>query len=174
MENAKIDRKLNLVLPINMVAGHTIHLYVPQPTKLLFNSISKVLSKFYSLALKDIPIDVVIIDYEQYIDEAIEGMPNRDEYLTKVKSFLEKVLLGSHVYDTSSGEFSGFTEYSEKLTEDDRGVVEGMLLFICALFRYTSQQIKTSLLGDYFTSLTYSEWMKHCEKVFKESKADTK
>lgn len=149
-----IDRKFNLIIPVLDEDDTLLKIYVPQPAKASYDSISRALGYFYKIATKDIPIDVIVIDYKQYIEEAIENYPRKDDFINTFNAFLDRTLSSSYVFDGK--DFKAWPEVT--LSDEVRNNAEGMLVFICALLRYVSPTNRNKLIKDYYTSQDYMEW----------------
>lgn len=162
---AEIDNKLNLVLTINDDEGEETKFFIPQPTRVAFDSIAKFLRVFYQKAISGIPADVLVIDYALIIKES---MDDEDKELPKIQGFIDRTLLGAQVF-LPSGEFKTYPECN--FSEDFKALIEGTLVFSCALYRYVAMSAKKTVLKDITTSLNFTEWKTHCESLRKEAMA---
>lgn len=160
---AEIDNKLNLVLTINDDNGDETKFFIPQPTRVAFDSVAKFLRVFYQKAISGIPADVLVVDYALIIKES---MDDEEKDLPKIQGFIDRTLLGAQVF-LPNGEFKTFNEC--KFSEDFKAIIEGTLVFTCALYRYVAMSAKKTVLKDITTSLNSTEWKTHCENSRKEA-----
>lgn len=160
---AEIDNKLNLVLTINDDNGEETKFFIPQPTRVAFDSVAKFLRVFYQKAISGIPADVLVIDYALIIKES---MDNEEKELPKIQGFIDRTLLGAQVF-LPNGEFKTYSECT--FSEDFKALIEGTLVFTCALYRYVAMSAKKTVLKDITTSLNFTEWKTHCENLRKEA-----
>lgn len=160
---AEIDNKLNLVLTINDDNGDETKFFVPQPTRVAFDSVAKFLRIFYQKAISGVPADVLVIDYALIIKE---GMDDEEKELPKIQGFIDRTLLGAQVF-LPNGEFKTYPECN--FSSDFKAVIEGTLVFTCALYRYVAIGAKKNVLKDIVTSLNFTEWKTHCENSRKEA-----
>ncbi len=161
--NAKID-KFNLIFDSQFDCGK-VHCYVPEPSEIELKNLSRVLGYFYTCFQNNENASVMLIDYDRFIDEALEPITNDDQRNRKreqVSMYLERCLMNASFFDE---------EYSEidknKLSKDDVEIFNGLILFISALYRYSMKEGRRKLIGDYFTSLSATEWIKSCKKSAK-------
>lgn len=166
-EQAKIDSKLNLVLSINDDDGQETKFFIPQPTRVAFDSVAKFLRVFYTKATQKnpIPADVLVVDYALIIKEAMDDEEND---MKKMQSFIDRTLLGASVF-LPNGEFKPYAECT--FSDDFKALVEGTLVFTCALYRYVAMSAKKTLLKDIVTSLDSTAWKTQCESSFKDAMA---
>lgn len=160
MEATKIDNKLNLVLAINDDNGDETKFFIPQPTRVAFDSVAKFLRAFYTKATQKnpVPADVLVIDYALIIKEA---MDDEESEMPKIQGFIDRTLLGASVF-LPNGEFKPYPECT--FSEDFKALVEGTLVFTCALYRYVAVSAKKTVLKDIITSLDSTAWKTQCEK----------
>lgn len=163
----KIDRKNNLILTLMDEDSNINKVYIPEPTQQSFNSILKVLQKFYAMSFMDsIPVDVIVRDYAEIVKEILDG----DEIAIKrVDSFINRSLLGSTIF-THEGEFVPYAEC--KWSDEEKAICEGTLLFVSALYRYVPIQARKKGLKDILTSQTLEDWKISCLDSFKEQEAE--
>lgn len=165
---ASIDRKNNIILTLADEDGDYHKIFVPEPSRASFESILKVLQKFYSLAVSnEIPADVIVRDYIEIVKEIVG---NDDQAIDKVHSFIDRSLSGATIF-TAKGEFLPYPE----CTWDDeiKAICEGTLLFTSALCRYVPIQARKTILKDIITSLPLAEWKTQCLNSFKEQTQET-
>lgn len=165
---AEIDNKLNLVLTINDDNGDETKFFVPQPTRVAFDSVAKFLRIFYQKAINNIPADVIVVDYALIIKENLE---NEEKELPKIQGFIDRTLLGAQVF-LPNGEFKPYSEC--KFSDDFKAIIEGTLVFSCALYRYVAIGAKKTVLKDITTSLNFTEWKTQCENLRKEAMEKSK
>lgn len=164
---AKIDAQQNFVIPLD---GDYL-IFIPQPSKYETMSISKVLGYFYEQISKGASVDVLVVDWERIMDEALDGFVNSENVKANTKSFLDKTMYSSFI-KLPAGKVVAYNE--AKLDEEKQEYFKGTILFICALFRYASQEIRKTVLKGYTTSLTSEAWKKSFSKSSTEFKQDKK
>lgn len=164
---AKIDRKNNLILTLMDEDGNINKIFVAEPTRASFESILKVLQRFYTLAVSNtIPADVIVRDYAELIKEIIDE--NDSVAMNRVHSFIDRCLMGATIF-THDGKFIQYNECG--WSDEIKGIVEGTLLFTSALCRYVPIQARKTILADIVTSLPLTEWRTSCLNSYKEQQA---
>lgn len=164
---AKIDAQQNFVIPLD--GGYLI--FIPQPSKYEVMSISKVLGYFYEQVSKGASVDVIVVDWERLVDEALTDFDRAESIKASVMSFLDKLMYSSFIR-MPDGRVLSYAE--AKLDEEKLEYFKGTILFICALFRYASQEVKKTVLKGYVTSLSSEAWKKSLLTSSTESKQDKK
>lgn len=160
---AKIDRKNNLVLTLADEDGSINKIFVPEPTRAAFESVLKVLQKFYTMAVtNELPADIIVRDYAELVKE-IYGDDN--VAINRVNSFLDRALMGSTIF-TADGAFIPYADCG--WSDEVKGMCEGTLLFTSALYRYVPIQARKTILTDIITSLPLTEWKTACLNSYTE------
>ena len=160
---AKID-KFNIIFDSQFDCGKA-HCYVPEPSEIELKSLSRVLGYFYTCFQNNENASVMLIDYDRFIDEALEPITNDDQRNRKreqVSMYLERSFMNASFFDEEYSEIP-----KDKLSKDDVEIFNGLMLFISALYRYSMKEGRRKLIGDYFTSLSVTEWIKSCKKSAK-------
>lgn len=159
----KIDAQQNFVIPLD---GDYL-IFIPQPSKYETMAISKVLGYFYEQISKGASVDVLVVDWERIMNEALDGFVNAETIKANTKSFLDKTMYSSFI-KLPTGKVVAYNEAN--LDEEKLEYFKGTILFICALFRYASQEIRKTVLKGYTTSLTSEAWKKSFSTSSIESK----
>lgn len=168
-----IDRKLNLVLTdIQTEEDGNLQVFIPQPTKIAIDSISKILGGIYTLATKGVPYDILIVDYKQHIDEILENNPRREELKNMSAAFIDRTLSGAFVFFEKSQEFKSYNDVN--LNDETINTIEGFLLFLLAFLRYLAPEKKKIFKEEYSTSQDFTAWKTSLMQSFVESKEDSK
>lgn len=158
--------KYNFIFYVNFENFNECKCYVPQVNELELKSISRILAYFYK-SFKEEDERVVMVDYERFIEESIEPITNeaqRERKKEQLETYFERSFLGASFYDDE------WTEIDKtKLTEDDIHNFRATLLFISALFHYSTKEGKNHFLGRYFTSYNVMEWIEHSKKQSEQS-----
>lgn len=160
---AKIDSHQNFVIPID--GGYLA--FIPQPSKYEVIAISKVLGYFYEQISKGSSVDVIVVDWLRIVDEALEDFANAENVRANTLSFLDKTMYSAFI-KKPEGNIVAYPEAN--LDEEKQEYFKGTILFICALFRYASQEVRKTVLKGYTTSLTCEAW----KKSFSTSSAGSK
>lgn len=157
----------NLILHVDTEQYGEATAYVPQPNLIELKSISRVLAHFYTSYNNGDKPEILIVDYERFIDEALEPINNTAQKELKLKQvdiFLERSLLGAKWFDSEYSELD-----SNKLSDEDKALFNGTLLFISALFHYLGKKGRQQFIKDFFTSLDVMAWKEHCKKQLEQS-----
>lgn len=166
----ELDKQFNLVIPIESLGGEAYQVYAPEPPTALVKSVLPILQKLYSLAAAGTTPDIIFKDFIFYAEELErEGKIK----VAAVRNFLEKIEMISHVLTPSLEEIpfeqlKGQNDIDEEVIEQ----FEGMLLFILASSRYLSVAQKKNALKDFYTSLSFTDWVQQCRRLSKESEGE--
>lgn len=152
----------NFVIPYFIDDNELNYAYIPQPNKILFDSVSSILGYFYTkIRSGNLLPEVFVMDYEAICDEIIEQNNLNPNTKTKLNNFLEKMLISSNLIDDKLN-IVNFNDV--KLDDETLTIIKGYALFISALFRYTPAQIRMSVLGQLITSQEISAYINSLKK----------
>lgn len=151
----EVTQKLKFLIPVIDNFGVTHKIVFEQPSKLTIEAIRPLLSTIYSKAKSGIHPDILVVDYESYIAES--GIAE-----ATARSFLEKCFLGAKDFNEKTLEMLDFTPFSDLEVQSN---LEGMTLFILALFRYGGVEAKQGILREFNTSLGYLELRDYLAKL---------
>lgn len=163
----KIDRCMNLNLTILDFDGAEQKVFVPQPSRVAFDSIARILQVFYKQIVEGVPADVIVADYALFVKDVCK---DDEAEFAKVQSFIDKTLVGATIF-TSLGEFVAYAEC--KWDDELKATLEGTLLFTLALCRYVAPHARMKVLKDLITSQDCLAWKKQCESLYKGRKEAT-
>lgn len=162
---ASIDTASNLIIPLD--GGYEI--FIPQPSKYEVMAISKVLGYFYKQITQGESVDVIVVDWERLVDEALEASLNSHNLKEATLAFLEKTMFSSWIHFEDGRTVS----YNEAhLTVDKVEYFKGTILFICALCRYASSEVKKIALKGFITSQNLEAWKSSLLTSSRESEED--
>lgn len=142
----------NFVVSIPGEYGETLDIFVPQPNELELKILAPILGKFYT-AVREKKYDIMVLlyDWEIIVEQVLEGEneEKRENLKNRLNTFFER----SQASMTIKGKST--------LSEEETSLFKGTLLFISALYRYSTKTLLKKELGEFFTSLSASEWLKH-------------
>ena len=141
----------NFIVTISSDEGDSLDIYVPQPNELELKLLAPLLGKFFT-AVREKRYDttVLLYDWEWSVEEALEGLneEKKENLQKRLNTFFERSIASM----TINGK--------EALSEDETNLFKGTLLFISALYRYSTKALLKKELEEFFTSLSASEWLK--------------
>lgn len=141
----------NFIVTISSDEGDSLDIYVPQPNELELKLLAPILGKFFT-AVREKRYDTMVLlyDWELTVEEALEGLneEKKENLQKRLNTFFERSI--------ASMTINGQTE----LSETEMSLFKGTLLFISALYRYSTKTLLTKELGEFFTSLSSTEWLK--------------
>lgn len=165
---ARIDNKLNLIVPVYDLDNNIVKVYIPEPARYTLDAMSEALSKCYHLIQEGISIDVLAYDYKMLIFKDSE-QTKRD----RLEASLERILTSAFLIwpDLSYVSYNDLYKkersqdgsetllYIKGVDEDVIRALKGTLLFFLALYRYTMRGLAKTDLKDYHTSLAFTEFL---------------
>lgn len=141
----------NFIVTIASDEGEELNIYVPQPNELELKLLAPILGKFYT-ALKEKKYDmaVMIYDWDLIVEEVLEGYNDekKENLKKRLDTFFERSLASMIISGKSS------------LSENETSLFKGTLLFISALYRYSTKTLLIKELAEFFTSSSSTEWLK--------------
>lgn len=141
----------NFIVTISSDVGDSLDIYVPQPNELELKLLAPILGKFFT-AVREKRYDTMVLlyDWELIVEEALEGLTDekKENLQKRLNTFFERSI--------ASMTINGQTG----LSENEMSLFKGTLLFISALYRYSTKTLLTRELGEFFTSLSSTEWLK--------------
>lgn len=159
-------KNYNFVVPIMSDKGEELKFYVPQPIEKELRSIAHILGYLFTkIRAEQIDIMMFIKDWRIFAEEFCERLENGEGKLRALDAFIERSLLGADIYNECGDKIE------KEITAEEREFFEGSLVFMSALYRYSPTYIKNQELGDYFTSLTSTEFKNSLLKSQKTSTA---
>lgn len=141
----------NFIVTIPSEAGDSLDIYVPQPNELELKFLAPILGKFFTYVReKRYDTMVLLYDWELAVEEVLEGLneEKKENLQKRLNTFFERSIASM----TINGK--------EALSESEMTLFKGTLLFISALYRYSTKTLLTRELGEFFTSLSSTEWLK--------------
>ena len=150
-QTPKMDMK-NFILPFFDENFKECVAYIAQPSANELTAIAQVLGFIYpKIQKKEIDFMVFAKDWQIMVDKHFKNDEDKDEIKEQIKAFLERKILDGNTF-YADGTIKG------KLNEDERGFIEGELLFLSSLFRYVKAAFKQDEMRDLTTSLTVLEY----------------
>lgn len=152
----------NLVIPFYNDDESLSTAFIPQPNKILFDTIAGLLGYFYTkIRTGNLLPEVFVTDWEAIANEIIEANNLNENYKSKLGNFLDKLLISSQIVD-DKGNYQSFNDI--KLDDESINIIKGYSLFICALLRYTPPQIRMNALGQLITLQSVAEYSMSLKK----------
>lgn len=152
----RIDENLHISIDFENNEGEKASIYIEHLDKKRFDAASNVLGEIYSLLQKgDINPDVFVIDWPILLKQ----------HKNVIDAFIESLLLTGEII--SNNRLVNMAQSPKKLKEDlekakiDEDAlnsVKGLLLFICALLRYTTAKNLKVVKGLFNTYKSAQEW----------------
>lgn len=149
--------KFNFIVSVVGDDGDMLRVFVPQPPEMEIKALAPLLGKIFSALQTEGANPLVLMkDWELMLDEVAE---KNAAIRSVANSFFERCLLGMSVY-TEGG------KKVEKLSESETEIFRGTLLFVSALYRYSTSAIRGGQeMREFFTSLTATEFQSSLKKL---------
>lgn len=129
----------NFLIPYFNEDGSINTVFIPQPNKILFDTVTLIMGHFYTkIRSGNLLPEVFVNDYQAICDDLIEKNNMSIDNKGKLENFLEKLLISSSVIN-DKGDLVSFNDI--KFDDDTLTIIKGYTLFTSALFRYTPAQI---------------------------------
>lgn len=146
----------NFTFQIPSSSGESYNVFLPQPNATEIKRLAPILGRIFSaMRSEKADIAVMIKDWEFIVEGALSDLTSEkaENVEATLNTFLERSLASAHIVTNEGIKV-------EKLDDDETLYFKGILLFISSLYRYSLKVNLKSDLRDYFTQLTYLEWLK--------------
>ena len=154
----KMDTK-NFTLPFLLDNGDGAIIYIPQPNSNELMSLAPVLGEIFRRIERD-ELDYIVFsqDWDIIVKKILRKETEEDASIItrNMESFFERRILDANAFKENGCSV-------EKLSNDERNQIKGILLFFSALLRYVKQRVFGKESKDLTTSLSvleYQEWLK--------------
>ena len=154
MSDVKIDyNTANIVLKIN-IGGKNTEVFLPPASQREIKDNALVLGE-YNECMNNIATNVLLVDWDIYLDRCIRGLVNRDmntnaqsdiyekkvnEYKDKILGLLERSIVGGYYFDIANNQIE--VKPISELNNESKDSIRSSLLFFIAALRYWRPQME--------------------------------